>query len=119
MKIKVGKGKMTAESLAALCGGTLHGDPQTEFSFICTDSREADGKTLFVAMRGERVDGHDFADRAIGAGCPCLLCERIPEACRESEAAFVTVSDSVAALSRLAANACRSKKRKTVATNKY
>ncbi len=114
MKIKLGQGVLSIEDLLSLCEGELYGDKSAEFSFVCTDSREADPDTLFVAMRGERVDGHDYISKAKENGCRCFLCERIPQDCSDNIGA-VTVSDSVSALSFIAANARKSEKRKTVA----
>ena len=69
--------------------------------YVCTDSREADGDTLFCAIRGERVDGHTYMANTQGLGCVAFLCERIPEGLKPPFAAVV-VADTVAALSELA-----------------
>lgn len=114
MKIEIGMGKIKAEKLALFASGELCGDPNTEISFICTDSREADENTLFVAIRGERVDGHDYIGAAVALGCRCVLCERVNEELI-GKACFVKVNDSVLALSEIARNACANEKRKTVA----
>ena len=73
---------------------------------ICTDSRECDGFTAFCALRGERVDGHDYIPNAIASGCSCVLCERSCEAIEEAGIAAVVVKDTEMALARFA-NACR------------
>ena len=47
---------------------------------VTHDSRAVQPGGLFVAVPGERVDGHDFAPRAVGAGAAALLVERpLPE----------------------------------------
>lgn len=43
---------------------------------ICTDSREAGEGSLFVAIPGERVDGHDYVGTAIEQGAALALVER-------------------------------------------
>ena len=105
MKIKLGMQPMTLAQAAAYCGGELYnftGCAGVEFSYICTDSREADKDTMFVAIRGERVDGHDYIGQAIAAGCRCFLCEYVPgEICAKHVGAAV-VEDSVAAFCQLA-----------------
>ena len=73
---------------------------------ICTDSREADGNTLFCAIRGERVDGHDYIPKAAELGCTAFLCERIPDPLPALSCAWIVVEDTVAALSALALS-CR------------
>ena len=78
MKIKLGLGKTDMASFTRYCGGELYdftGNLGCEFEYVCTDSREADENTMFIATRGERVDGHDYISDAITRGCRCILCE--------------------------------------------
>lgn len=107
MKIKLGMQPMNLAQAAAYCGGELYdftGSAGVEFSYICTDSREADKDTMFVAIRGERVDGHDYIGQVIAAGCRCILCEYVPhDICAQTVGAAV-VEDSVAAFCQLAKN---------------
>lgn len=107
MKIKLGMHPMNLAQAAAYCGGELYdftGSAGVEFSYICTDSREADKDTMFVAIRGERVDGHDYIGQVIAAGCRCILCEYVPhDICAQTVGAAV-VEDSVAAFCALAKN---------------
>ena len=89
--------------LASMAGGRLEicgVGAGGEITHICTDSREADAHTLFCAIRGERVDGHDYMAKAAELGCTAVLCEKIPE--NAPAAAYVVVEDTVAALSALA-----------------
>ena len=105
MKIKLGMQPMTLAQAAAYCGGELYdftGCASVEFSYICTDSREADKNTLFVAIRGERVDGHDYIGQAINAGCRCFLCEYVPQDICAKHVGAAVVEDSVAAFCQLA-----------------
>lgn len=91
--------ELTARDIARICGATLIGaDADVRICGICTDSREADASTLFVALRGERVDGHDYIDAATLRGCRCVLCER---ECA-TDAIGLIVPDTEAALLRLA-----------------
>ncbi|MDR0539820.1 MAG: UDP-N-acetylmuramoyl-tripeptide--D-alanyl-D-alanine ligase [Spirochaetaceae bacterium] len=46
------------------------------FSSVCVDSRKARKGSLFVALRGEKADGHDFAADAINAGAAGIVIER-------------------------------------------
>ncbi len=71
---------------------------------ICTDSREADGNTLFCTIRGERVDGHDYMAKAASLGCTAFLCEHlpVPEEMPAMAWAAILVPDTVEALGRLA-----------------
>ncbi|MDP3712649.1 MAG: UDP-N-acetylmuramoyl-tripeptide--D-alanyl-D-alanine ligase [Mycobacteriales bacterium] len=48
----------------------------TEITEVVVDSRLAGPGALFVALPGERVDGHDFAQQAVDRGAVAVLCER-------------------------------------------
>ncbi|HLB11938.1 MAG TPA: Mur ligase domain-containing protein, partial [Dehalococcoidia bacterium] len=45
------------------------------FSNVVTDSRKAGPGSLFVALKGERVDGRDFAGQAVDRGARGLILE--------------------------------------------
>jgi UDP-N-acetylmuramoyl-tripeptide--D-alanyl-D-alanine ligase len=63
---------MKARSLgevASAVGGVVRGaDPSAVVSSVATDGRAAAPGSLFVALRGERVDGHAFVGQALRAG---------------------------------------------------
>lgn len=52
---------------------------EREVEKIVIDSREADEKSLFVAIAGENFDGHNFVQSVIENGCPMAVCEYLPE----------------------------------------
>ncbi len=93
--------RISAQVLAEMAGATFCGN-DTTVSGICTDSREADADTAFVAMVGERVDGHDFIAAAIASGCRCVI--GMQKIAQTENIAFLHVADSEAALSKLAAS---------------
>lgn len=66
---------------------------------VTADSRRVTPGTLFVAVRGLTVDGHDYVESAIAAGAVAVLAQAAPHA----DVAWVTVDDSAAALGPLAA----------------
>jgi UDP-N-acetylmuramoyl-tripeptide--D-alanyl-D-alanine ligase len=81
-------------------GGDLCG-PDRAIAGVSTDTRTVAPGQLFVALRGERFDGHDFLEQAVAAGAGALLVTdgaRIP-------AGFpaLVVADTRLALGRLAA----------------
>lgn len=45
---------------------------------ITLDSRNITPTTLFIAQKGETVDGHDFIEAAIGNGVRAVVCETLP-----------------------------------------
>ncbi|HEY8594008.1 MAG TPA: UDP-N-acetylmuramoyl-tripeptide--D-alanyl-D-alanine ligase [Devosiaceae bacterium] len=61
-----------AEVLAAT-GGVAHDVTEEGFNSVSIDSRDIAPGALFVAIRGDRFDGHDFAAAAIAAGAGAAL----------------------------------------------
>ncbi len=104
MKIRFSINQISFGTLARLCGGEIRQGALGEVFVrsLCTDSREADSETAFVALRGERVDGHDYIAAALQRGCRCIICERRTEELEASDATAIVVNDSELALSRLA-----------------
>jgi UDP-N-acetylmuramoyl-tripeptide--D-alanyl-D-alanine ligase len=90
--------ELTAAQVAAATGGRLHADPDvTVTGAVIIDSRDAGPGALFVALPGERVDGHDYAAAAVEAGAALVL------AARELDGLpTVVVDDPQAALGDLA-----------------
>ena len=64
---------LTLQFIADACGGTLRGRPELVVRGVCTDSRKVRAGDLFVALRGERFDGHDFLNEAAGRGAAAAL----------------------------------------------
>ena len=83
----------SAEEIAAATGGTASG--AFLISNVATDSREIVDGGLFVAMKGEAMDGHRFLDGAYGRGATAAIVEHAVEQ------PHVLVEDSFAALQAL------------------
>lgn len=103
MKITIGSNKFTLSDAARACGGYLVGADRV-VSSICTDSREAGELSLFIALHGERTDGHAYILQAIGQGCRAVLCEAFPALPEGADASAVVVPDTARALCELAAS---------------
>lgn len=74
---------MSLEKIAQACGGIYHGSEEKKASIvesITTDSRQASEGCLFVAIPGERVDGHDFIPSVFEKGALAVISERELEA---------------------------------------
>ena len=82
----------------------LSGDGRVGFSSVSTDSRTLSAGALFVALRGERFDGHDYVARAHENGAVGALVERRVEV----DVAQLIVTDSKRAFG-LAAGTWRSR----------
>jgi len=67
---------------------------------VTTDSREVDIGSLFIALKGERVDGHLYINKAAEKGAICAIVEYIPE--NAPDICYVVVEDTVKALGLLA-----------------
>ncbi|MGB5103065.1 MAG: UDP-N-acetylmuramoyl-tripeptide--D-alanyl-D-alanine ligase, partial [Steroidobacteraceae bacterium] len=83
--------------LARVSGGVLHG-ANAGFGRVATDTRELEAGALFVALRGERFDGHDFVPQAAAAGAAGALVARLAS----TTIAQVVVPDVLAGLSAFA-----------------
>lgn len=89
----------TVAEIVALTGGQLlQGSPATPVSGFAYDSRKVGAGDCFVAMPGERVDGHDYTGKAAGAGAACVIAARPVAA---PGAALVVVPDPLIALGQL------------------
>ena len=53
----------------------VQGDIDIELVDIAYDSRKTNIDTAFVALKGFRVDGHDYVDKALENGCRCFIVE--------------------------------------------
>ena len=71
-------------------------------STIVSDSRRVVPGSVFVAVHGTAIDGHDFIAQAMDRGCLAVVAERCPERGSEMTPCF-QVQDSHAALGQLAA----------------
>ena len=58
---------------------TMFGSGAERFTGISTDSRSVRPGDLYIALRGDRFDGHAFIDAAIDAGAAAVLTEVFPE----------------------------------------
>ncbi|MEO5343338.1 MAG: Mur ligase domain-containing protein, partial [Gammaproteobacteria bacterium SHHR-1] len=66
---------MRLSQAAAATGGLLVGQ-DLAFGSVAIDSRRLQGQPLFIALRGERFDGHDYLQQAQAGGAIALMLER-------------------------------------------
>ena len=79
------------------------GDMAKEVSSITFDSRKVQENTLFVAVPGTQVDGHQFIETAISNGATAILCEQLPSQL-SAHVTYVQVSQSAQAMGLAASN---------------
>src|SRR5690349_25024071 len=90
---------LTLAEVAELTDGVLTGPAGASVSGTVTlDSRTVATGDLFVAVAGERVDGHDYLPAAAAAGAVAAIATRA-----DAALPCVVVDDPVEALGRLAA----------------
>ena len=93
---------MTLGNIAAACSGTYYGTEEAKektIADITTDSRKAGKDSLFVAIKGEKVDAHRFIPAVFGQGALCVICEQAPE---QPAGAYILVESSLQAIKDIA-----------------
>lgn len=66
----------TVSEIAAAVGGRVFGETDAVVEGVSTDSRSVAPGELFVPLRGERFDGHQFIDGALARGVQVILAEQ-------------------------------------------
>lgn len=94
---------LTLEKIAEACGGTYQGPEElksTVITGVVRDNRDVKEGNLFVAIRGERTDGHRFIPAAFAAGAAAVLAEQLP---KEDGQPVILVDSTIRAMKKLAA----------------
>jgi UDP-N-acetylmuramoyl-tripeptide--D-alanyl-D-alanine ligase len=87
---------------ASIAGARMTRD--AAFEGVSTDSRQVAAGALFVALRGETFDAHDFLDQVVARNVAAVVVEKLPE---NFPLPALVVPDTLAALGRIG-NAWRS-----------
>ena len=94
----------TLQYIAGACAGEqLTGAADTLALRVCTDSRAARAGDVFVALAGDKFDGHDFLKEVQGKGVAAVVVNRRRLPVSPLDCAVIAVADTRQALSRLAA----------------
>lgn len=94
----MGMKPLALETIATVTGGKYIGDDVlkgTTITGVVRDNREAFEGCLFICIKGERADGHNFANKAFHAGAACCLAE---QPLVEAAGPYVLVSSTLEAL---------------------
>jgi len=81
----------------------LVGEKDLDILGITFDSRKVSQGTLFFAVKGTQVDGHDYIDKAIEQGAAAIVCEKLPRK-KAEQVTYVKVSNSAYVLGVAASN---------------
>lgn len=90
---------MSLQTIAAFCGAAVDAGDNTVITGVSKDTRCVNQGDLFLAIRGERFDGHDFVCRAASLGAAAALVEYEVEDCPIPQ---LVVEDTVKALGEIA-----------------
>ena len=102
--------RLTAEWVAAAMAGTIvDGDGRREFAGVSIDTRTLAPGAVYIAIRGERFDGADFAADAVAAGAAGVVVAReraeavatANRGARDSRPVTIAVDDTTVALQAL------------------
>ena len=90
--------KQTTQQIAEILHARMFGDGNVTVTTVSTDTRQAVENGLFFALKGEKFDAHDYAEKAVEQGCVALVVEReLPIAVPQ-----IIVADTRLALGELA-----------------
>ncbi len=93
---------MTPKAMAAASGGRLLNCTkilEQEVTAIVTDSRKVTPGCAFVAIKGERADGHTFVKNVLAAGAMLAIVEEMPE---DADTPCLLVDSTLLAIQRIA-----------------
>jgi UDP-N-acetylmuramoyl-tripeptide--D-alanyl-D-alanine ligase len=99
---------LTLSNITKACGGTLflpenqnreQEQEEAEATQVVLDSRAIQPGGVFIATKGERVDGHDFIHQVLEKKAMAVICEQLPTVI---EGPIILVNNSFQALKDLA-----------------
>src|SRR5260370_21077808 len=91
---------LTVRELADMTGGQALQNPDLKISYVVIDSREVKPDSVFFAIKGERLDGHQFVLQALQIARAAVV-ERVPDSIPRDKG-IVRVGDNTKALQELA-----------------
>lgn len=87
--------------LSSIITEEVIGSDDIDITSITADSRQCTDGSLFVAVRGVNVDGHEYISQAVNNGAAAVVCEEIPLNVSK-ETTWIRVADSAIALGFIA-----------------
>jgi UDP-N-acetylmuramoyl-tripeptide--D-alanyl-D-alanine ligase len=91
----------TTQELLAATGGTLHGHVQGAMNGVSIDSRTVAAGDIFVAIKGDVMDGHDFVVKALQGGAGVAMVSRVTEEMRKAGAVLQVAEDPLSGLENM------------------
>jgi len=90
------------EILKATCGRLISGKKDAKVKGISIDSRTLRPKEVFIPIKGNNFDGHDFIDEAIKKGASCVIAEKFKTHSSQPKTVFIEVKNTTKALGDIA-----------------
>lgn len=91
------------DELAQWCGGKWLSRPQSAITGFCFDSRKIKLGELFVALRSDNADGHDYVGKALASGAAAALVQKDSAiAASAKNIPLLLVDDTLAAFQQIA-----------------
>jgi UDP-N-acetylmuramoyl-tripeptide--D-alanyl-D-alanine ligase len=91
----------TTQELLAATSGTLQGDVRGVMNGVSIDSRSVAAGDIFVAIKGDAMDGHDFVVKALQAGAGVAMVSRVTDEMREAGAVLQVAEDPLRGLENM------------------
>jgi UDP-N-acetylmuramoyl-tripeptide--D-alanyl-D-alanine ligase len=94
----ISKAISVKEFLAPINGQLVSGKPDSVINGVSTDTREIKKGEVFIALKGENFDGHNFLAEAVKKGAVCVVVDDEKNVLEDLQAAVIKVRDTLTAL---------------------
>jgi UDP-N-acetylmuramoyl-tripeptide--D-alanyl-D-alanine ligase len=91
----------TTQELLAATGGVLHGQVRIALNGVSIDSRSVSAGDIFVAIKGDAMDGHDFVVKALESGAGVAMVSRVTDAMGAAGAVLQVAEDPLRGLEKM------------------
>ena len=91
----------TTQELLAATGGALDGKVRGAMNGVSIDSRSVSVGDIFVAIKGDAMDGHDFVVKALQSGAGVAMVSRVTDEMRSAGAILQVVEDPLRGLENM------------------
>ena len=81
----------------------IRGNRDVAVKAITIDSRKIETGSMFIAVKGEKVDGHDFIQQSIDKGAAIIVCEALPQTLQDA-VTYIQVKNAQEATAYIAHN---------------
>lgn len=98
--------KLSLNKIAEYTGGKVYGDGKSVVTYAAIDSRKAKENSLFVALKGENTDGHNYVNSAFESGALAAI---VKKGCFKilDDKNYIEVDDTATAMGNIAAGIIR------------